>query len=407
MSKAVIATMVMMLSWTVFVYPIQAQTSTPTTLDSPNADNCESLLDNNSTAEDFYNAGIDRILDQNYEVATQYLACAIELDQFSAEAYRERGVAYDYQGNYGLAVADYTQAITLGYQPLSQAYYDRAIAYEAIGDLRRAVADLNRAIDLDADWAFPYWARANIEAEQGNLTEAIIDYNTALELDPALGDLYAARGIVYAAQGNNDRAVDDFSQALELNPQFTSAYIWRGVVYVRLGDYDIAIADFSSALALEPENALVYYYRGRAYALNGNHRKAIADYSQAIEIDPQYDYYVDRGLAYVALDFPLGVLLATFDFTRASELAPTSAQAYYSLGLAFDAAESYDDAIEQFNTAIERDPEYPQPYGMLGTIYVELGREEEALEYYHQYLELAGVNADLSIVEVVEQLEAI
>ncbi|MDE5069512.1 MAG: tetratricopeptide repeat protein, partial [Trichodesmium sp. St4_bin8_1] len=64
-----------------------------------------------------------------------------------AYAYNNRGVVYDKQGKYDLAIADYNQAIQLN-PKYAKAYYNRGLAYKAQRNIQKARSDFKKAADL-------------------------------------------------------------------------------------------------------------------------------------------------------------------------------------------------------------------------------------------------------------------
>jgi tetratricopeptide (TPR) repeat protein len=135
-----------------------------------------------------------------------------------AIAYRFRGLAYNYRGDFNLAVADLNEAIRLGVR-YSAVYNDRGWAYAELGDYDLAIVDLNEAIRLDPKNFFAY----------GN------------------------RGWAFSSKGDYDRAIPDLTESIRLNPR-SAPYYTRAVAYKGKGDYEHAIADFSEAIRLDPKN---------------------------------------------------------------------------------------------------------------------------------------------------------
>ncbi len=99
-----------------------------------------------------------------------------------------------------------------------------------------------------------------------------------------------------------------------------------GLAAARGGNYDKAIELFTKAIAsgkLSPGYlGIVYNNRGNAWDGKGDYDRAIADYTKAIEIDPKY------------------------------------ANAYYSRGIAWGKKGNSDRAIADYTKAIEIDPKY-------------------------------------------------
>ena len=66
-------------------------------------------------------------------------------DENRSKIYFNRGLAYDNQGRYDQAIANYSRAIELNPDYVS-AYYNRGNAYDNQGRYHQAIADYSRAI---------------------------------------------------------------------------------------------------------------------------------------------------------------------------------------------------------------------------------------------------------------------
>lgn len=94
-------------------------------------------------------------LDKKIELYTK----AIELNPNYAEAYNNRGSAYDDKEDFDKAIEDYTKAIELD-PNLAEAYYNRGNAYAHKGDFDKAIEDYTKAIELNPNHATAYYNRA-------------------------------------------------------------------------------------------------------------------------------------------------------------------------------------------------------------------------------------------------------
>jgi len=117
-------------------------------------------------------------------------------------------------------------------------------------------------------------------------------------------------------------------------------------------------------------SAREYYERGSDYRAKGDHDQAIADYSQSIQLDPRPVTYIGRGLSYMSryLDMANGntqgsqidLDMAFADFNLVIQRAPQMAGgAYTGRGLLYYALKDYDQAIADFEAALQIDPNNP------------------------------------------------
>ncbi|MGD0899157.1 MAG: tetratricopeptide repeat protein [Thermoguttaceae bacterium] len=109
-------------------------------------------------------------------------------------------------------IADYTEAIRLNPGD-AEAYHNRGGAYNDMGDYDKAIADLTEAIRLDPRDARVYHDRGWANKANGDPDRAIADFAEAIRLDPKMFNAYSGRGLAYERKGDRDKAAADFAQA--------------------------------------------------------------------------------------------------------------------------------------------------------------------------------------------------
>jgi uncharacterized membrane protein YhaH (DUF805 family)/regulator of sirC expression with transglutaminase-like and TPR domain len=120
------------------------------------------------------------------------------------------------------SVADRNKAIELA-PDSADAYYNRGDAYDRMGEYGKAIADYNKAIELDPNHASAYYNRGCAYGEMGAYDKAVADYNKAIELNPNDSLVYYNRGLAYSKRGEVSKAVSDLMKCIELStdPELT------------------------------------------------------------------------------------------------------------------------------------------------------------------------------------------
>jgi tetratricopeptide (TPR) repeat protein len=151
----------------------------------------------------------------------------------TAEDYFYKANNYMYNGQYQLAIDNYTKCLKLETDDAKKAdaYYNRGTVY---------------GMGLE------------------NYTAAIADYTSAIRIEPDAADAYYNRGLAYAKLENYTAAIADYTSAIRIDPDYADAYNNRGNQYEKLENYTAAIADYTSAIRINPEDALPYKNRGIA-----------------------------------------------------------------------------------------------------------------------------------------------
>jgi len=129
-----------------------------------------------------------------------------------------------------------------------------------------------------------------------------------------------------------------------------------------------------------------YNNRGNTYSRLNYHKKAAWDYSRAIEIDPKSaQAYSNRGLTYSNLRQYDSALR---DLNKAIEIAPDLAIAYSNRGINYVHLQRYNDALRDFGKAIEIDPNFAQARFNRGNTLASVQRYNDALTDYNKAIDL-------------------
>jgi uncharacterized membrane protein YhaH (DUF805 family) len=126
------------------------------------------------------------------------------------------------KGESGTSIADYDKAIKLA-PDSADAYYNRGDAYDEMGKYHKAIADYNKAIKLDPNHALAYYNRGCAHGEIGLYDKAIADYNKFIELNPNDSLAYYNRGLAYREKGEVPKVVSDLEKCISLStdPELT------------------------------------------------------------------------------------------------------------------------------------------------------------------------------------------
>jgi tetratricopeptide (TPR) repeat protein len=217
-------------------------------------DACRSLVDTHvdkpqSLALVYNNLGTARVVNGEYAVAIDDYTASIRHDPNFAKAYNNRGIAHQRNGNRAQALADFSRALGLSsdYVP---ALANRAKLYEIMNDNDRAIADLSRAIQLQPSSGLFRSQRCWLRAIGPAPEQAIADCNEAIRLGPATAARLDSRGLAYLKLGNLASSLADYNAALAIDPRLASALYGRGLAKRRSGDNAGANADIAAAAGI-------------------------------------------------------------------------------------------------------------------------------------------------------------
>ena len=167
-------------------------------------------------------------------------------------------------------------------------------------------------------------------------------------------------------------AIDNFSEAIKASQYNAKSYLSRGNVYAKIGDYKQAIADFEKADQVQiPRDDVVlpriHLSLGNAHAKSENYDEAIKIFEHAIRILPDFQD-------------PSGWRPSTDDiYNIASALYNSRGNVYAKIG-------EDNQAIADFNKAIESEKHNYLPYLNLSKIYMKMNKHERSIKCYDKLI---------------------
>ncbi|WP_183568093.1 tetratricopeptide repeat protein [Mucilaginibacter sp. SP1R1] len=265
--------------------------------------------DNLSTL--FDNRGINQRKLKNYKKAIEDHSQAILLNRKNGDAYWHRGIAYNNNGDYQLAVDDYTTAMFYNQEDvkdLAILYKNRGVNKRLLKQYKEAINDFNTGIHLNPQNGGIYWERGLAYQHNGDYQLAINDYTEAM---PFYQDDKGNLAILYDNRSGNEialrqpqKAIEDITSAIALDPQRGHLYWSRGIVYSQTGECKLAIDDYTKTMDFYKSNkpALAILHHNNAenlYILNEN-QKVIDECTAAIALNPNLaSPYFTRGKIYL------------------------------------------------------------------------------------------------------------
>ncbi len=183
------------------------------------------------------------------------------------------------------------------------------------------------------------------------------------------------------------------------------ALLSLGELYLQRQQFGLAQATLERAQANAPQDdpqglAALYFRMGYAYQMGDppERAKAIDVYSRAIELDPRHARaYYNRGLAYLHGGKAQELDQAILDFDQAIRLDPGYAPAYTSRAVAFLLRKGEGDlerALADLNRAIQLAPDHPLAYFNRGLLFIRLDNREGWVADLTRLVELAPEFAD-------------
>ena len=188
------------------------------------------------------------------EKAESEKVCKLVFKEFQMTEHEIRchnllGIMFYDEKKYDEAIAAYIKVIKMD-PNFAEAFSNRGNAYQRKRQFDRAIQDYDRAIELKTDYAVAFSNRGNAYQRKRQFDRAIQDYDRAIELKTDYAVAFSNRGNAYRRKRQFDRAVQDYDRAIDLKPDYALAFRNRGTVYEKLGRKKQAIRDYKRAYEL-------------------------------------------------------------------------------------------------------------------------------------------------------------
>jgi len=270
-------------------------------------------------------------------------------------------------------------------------------------------------------------------------------YDERLRNDPTNIDLYLLRGEEFLTVGAFDAALLDFNTALELDDQRAAAYAGVGWANYYLFRWESAGEAFDIAVALDEDLPSAHFGLGLMHYYRGSYRNAAREFDWAAEINPLHAGY-EAWLAMAAAQLN-DIAEAHGAATRAVELTPNESVVYVARSWArridvpsdFDGAQGdllyaknlapndflalhaitefyLDNRPERLGEAEQlavyalnwaaNDVDEAIALHTLGRIYLQQGRQADALRVLETAADLASREGDIALAGLAESLDA-
>lgn len=214
-------------------------------------------------------------------------------------------------------------------------------------------------------------------------------------------------GIADYSEGNYSEAFQLFNEALSRDPEQGIAYFYRGLIFAIINNFQEALKDFNRAIEIQPKEISldrIYDLRGNCYEDLGDRQKAIKDYEKAIEINPSLVSAHHRRGSILSIwgmmsndtkvDTTERLTLAVEEFDFVIQCQPENIHVYQQRGRTRSLLDDEVGAIEDFSICIQHNPNDYVAYEQRAQSFTQLGRNKDALNDWHEVLEICLAKGD-------------
>jgi tetratricopeptide (TPR) repeat protein len=281
-------------------------------------------------------------------------------------------------------------------------YYYGWYLFRYNDDPKTALDLYMNAVELDSTWSPSYRGILEIMIHYQN-NKGIIKYGEKyLSLAPNDQAVYIHVGIAYHNLENYEKAIEYYKDYKSIGYGTSNIYGRIGLCYWAIGDYKMAAEYFSADdKYLIPENLFVNYeYLVYCYYNLKSYQKAYDSNKRYIQYGIENNLISDESLMYSYCNqSELAKLLNEYDNMYANlDLAKSLNSQYWlvrnNLCEYYMITKEYDKALEEIEHAIRLAPELPGAHDTMGDLQVEMGNYDEAIDHYLRAIEKDSTFSD-------------
>lgn len=268
----------------------------------------------------------------------------------------------------------------------AQTLFTQAVAQHRAGHTDRAIALYRRALATDPDHAEACNNLAALLAPFPGDTEAEPLLRRAVAVKPNYAEPWNNLGIFWSGKGEHVAALDAFQRAVALEPARADWLNNLANSCVENFRFDDALDAYDRAVGIEPRNS--EYWSNRSLALRGLRlpEDAIDSLQCAVALNAN-NVNALSNLGIVLKEqkrFPEAI--AALD--RATSIEPESAALWANFASIYEPMGELERMGDLARRSVACDPNYPEPYNLLGNCEMEAGRLAEALVLYEKVVGL-------------------
>ena len=338
-----------------------------------------------------YNLGFTYKEMGNYQDAIEAFNLVIHENPDDVLAYNHLGKIYDAQKNYEKAIASYKRGLQIDQNhPILN--YNLAHCYEETKNITDAIRCYQAALKTRPGWvdAINDFSELLIKCQKNKEAQDLVQQS--IKLYPGNADLLCLLGRVYLNQYDYAAAEKTFKQAESLKGNDVKILLGLSKALESGDKVDAALEKVLAAMELEPENRDIRKQYVHSLLTAKDYEAALTNVRELYEEDGGKDtgvldlygqYYICKDQEEEAQKYYEKIRRQNHHYKD------------YMLGAAsrFNQIGKFEKAEKYANDYVERRPQNPEGYNMLGKIFESQGNLEKAMDSYSRSRAIRVPNA--------------
>jgi tetratricopeptide (TPR) repeat protein len=231
-----------------------------------------------------------------------------------------------------------------------------------------------------------------VYAQQQRHLDAVKSLERAGAVDPTNDKAFYNLALVHIEMRKFERAKEDLKRAIATNPDVAGYHEKLGTVLMRLDDWEGARQAFEKAIEGDPGLFKAHFKLAQVLEKLDDAQNALRGYTQAITQGPRFILaYSELGRLYADLGYLDHASQVLREGLKVSvEGSEESAKLHLLLGTVYQQQRKYEEAVGEFRDALEIQPGLREALFSLGWTYALVGNKEEGRRYLKKFVDVAG-----------------
>jgi putative PEP-CTERM system TPR-repeat lipoprotein len=261
-------------------------------------------------------------------------------------------------------------------------------------DYPGAVTLLKRAVVACGERSAPTISLASVYAMMGDTQEAEKQLTSVLAKEPTNRRALYILAEIQTRRNDRTAALQTLDRIIQANPNDLDALYRKGLLYIEIKDYDNVRALADAMVKKFPKRAEGHRLQGFAHFFKQQYVDAIPALQRSLVLQPNAGTYYILGLSH---SYRNEKEQAINQFQKALEINPSLTQARVQLAMLLLQGKRADDAIREVKTVLAQDDQNALAHNVLGSAYLTKGNYAEGITELNKALELDPSLADIHV----------
>jgi superkiller protein 3 len=235
------------------------------------------------------------------------------------------------------------------------------------GDDERAIELLEEAVRDNPQLIMAQSMLGELYRANSVYAPAADHYASAAQLDPYTPEGHYKLGLMYQLLNQLQDSAAAYLRALKLDPNDVPTNMNLGLVYLALGQPDDAVYYIDRAVQLDPRSPVAWANLGVALDAQGEFARAESAYRKSLDLDPnQTTTRLNLGTNLISQKKGSDAVSVLQQVVREEDTALSRRR----LGDALAAVKQYEEAIREYERAIDINPRYYPALNEMGRVHI-------------------------------------